>query len=249
MAPAGPRHDEGVPDPIATAPPAPEPTSGPAELPVPTLTPAPPPAPEPTSGAVAIMVRTATADDAAEVAALVHTAYRSDASRTGWTTEADLVGGQRADVAMVGELVDRAGSVVLVGVTLDGADHGRADLLACCHLERREGSAGLGLFAVVPGRQGRGVGRAMLSAAERYAQDEWGVTVLELTVLNHRPELIAWYQRCGFVETGEQHPFPYGDERFGTPHRQDLLLVAMAKDIVAAPITGAPPARGTGWGP
>ena len=71
----------------------------------------------------------------------------------------------------------------------------------------------------------------MLAAAEGYARDHWGATTLEITVLNHRPELLAWYERCGFTPTGESHAFPYGDDRFGVPRREDLVLLGMSRPV------------------
>lgn len=181
----------------------------------------------PPSGAAALptALRPATVEDAEAVAALVHLAYRADESRRGWTTEADLIGGQRTDAAMVRDLVTSTAGVVLVA---DGTD---GHLLACCHLERRPTSAYLGMFAVHPDAQGRGTGRAMLAAAEAYAEEEWGVELLELTVLSQRPELIAWYERCGFTLTGHTQAFPYGDSRFGLPRRDDLVLLGMARPV------------------
>ncbi len=70
----------------------------------------------------------------------------------------------------------------------------------------------------------------MLAAAERQAV-AWGRSTVELTVLDHRPELLAWYERCGFSLTGVRHPFPYGDERFGLPRRPDLALLGMIKHL------------------
>jgi len=170
-------------------------------------------------------VRPATVDDAEAVAELVHSAYRSDESRRGWTTEADLVGGQRADPAMIRHLVGLPDDEVLLAVDPDGAPY------ACCHLERRDRGAYLGMFAVRPGMQGSGVGRGMLAAAEAWARDRWDATTLDITVLNHRPELMAWYERIGFTPTGEDHPFPYEDRRFGEPRVPDLVLLGMRKPI------------------
>jgi ribosomal protein S18 acetylase RimI-like enzyme len=180
------------------------------------------------SPALPLHVRAATVADAEAVADLVHAAYRSDESRGGWTTEADLVGGQRADAAMVRHVVGLPDDVVLVAVDDDDVP------FACCHLERRDGGAYLGMFAVRPAVQGGGVGRGMLRAAEEHARDRWGATTLSITVLNHRPELQAWYERCGFTFTGDRHDFPYGDQRFGVPRRPDLALLGMVKPIEQA---------------
>ncbi|WP_308121790.1 GNAT family N-acetyltransferase [Actinotalea ferrariae] len=172
--------------------------------------------------------RLATDADAEAVAELVHAAYRGAESTRGWTTESHLVGGQRADAAMVRELVAADDGVVLV---LDACpeDVGTG-LVACCHVERRETSAYVGMFAVRPEIQGRGLGRRMLAAAERQTL-AWDRATVELTVLDHRPELLAWYERCGFRLTGVRHPFPYGDERFGLPLRTDLALLGMIKHL------------------
>ncbi|MCL3861428.1 N-acetyltransferase [Actinotalea sp. K2] len=174
-----------------------------------------------------LTVRIAADADAGAVVALVDSAYRGEESRQGWTTEADLLGGQRTDVEMVRDLVRDPAGVVLLAE--DGPPS--AGLVACCHLERRARTARLGMFAVRPGRQGGGVGRWMLGAATDHATEVWGAERVEITVLAQRTELIAWYERCGFTLTGERHPFPYGDPRYGLPHRDDLELLAMARPV------------------
>lgn len=173
-------------------------------------------------------IRHAGPDDVDAVVALVQSAYRGEASRAGWTTEADLLDGARADQAMVDELLADPASRVLVVDDEDGSG-----LLACCHLERRTDATYLGMFAVRPGAQGRGIGAQMMTAAEAFAR-EAGVPRLEITVLNHRPELVAWYERRGFVRTGQDVPFPYGDERYGIPRRPDLVLQVMVKELAPA---------------
>ena len=89
------------------------------------------------------------------------------------------------------------------------------------------------MFAVSPGQQGRGVGHRMLDAAEDLARTEWGAGTLQMSVIEQRVELIAWYRRRGYEPTGERRPFPYGDERFGRPRRSDLCFVVLAKRLVA----------------
>jgi len=176
--------------------------------------------------------RAATVDDVPAVVALVQSAYRGDASRAGWTTEADLLDGQRADDAMVHALIGAPGSTVLV-LDDDRPGGGRGRLLACCHVqERGDGSCYVGMLAVRPDAQARGLGRAMLGAAEARAR-RTGADRLEMTVIAQRTELIAWYERLGFTDTGERSPFPYGDERFGLPRRTDLEFAHLARSLAA----------------
>ncbi len=52
-----------------------------------------------------------------------------------------------------------------------------------------------------------------------------------MTVVNVREVLIAWYLRRGYHKTGETNPFPYGDDRFGKPLRDDLNFVVLEKNL------------------
>lgn len=176
--------------------------------------------------------RVATADDVANVVALVESAYRGESSRDGWTTEADLLGGQRTDAEAVRDLIAAPGQVVLLALEADDT------LLGCCELRRRaDGTAYFGMFAVVPRRQGDGIGKAVLAEAERRVVDDWSARRMEMTVLVQREELIAWYERRGYRRTGRMEPFPKTDPRFGLPRRPDLVLEVLAKDLT----TEAPP--------
>jgi len=156
---------------------------------------------------------------------LVQSAYRGEASRQGWTTEADLLDGQRTDAQAVLEAVSKPGSLVVLA-ELDG------QLAGCCHLEAREGhEAYFGMFSVRPNQQGQGLGGALLAEAERTARQSWGATMMVMHVIAQREDLIAWYERRGYRRTGETEPFPYGDERFGLPKRPDLRFVVLAKPL------------------
>ncbi|GAA4987370.1 GNAT family N-acetyltransferase [Kitasatospora paranensis] len=166
--------------------------------------------------------RTAGADDVPALVALVESAYRGEASRAGWTTEAHLLAGQRTDADGVAEVIARPDSVLLV------AERG-GELLACCHVQRRPAGAYFGMFSVRPELQGGGLGRAVLARAERIAREQWGLSRMEMTVIAQREDLIAWYERRGYRRTGEFEPFPYGDERFGIPLRDDLRFERLVK--------------------
>ena len=164
--------------------------------------------------------------DIPALVALVTSAYRGDASRAGWTTEADLLDGQRIDPQVLAADIARPRSVVLLAER-DGA------LLACAHVAEEDGAGYFGMFAVRPELQGGGVGKAMLAQAERIAGEDWSLATMRMTVIDVRDSLIAFYQRRGYVRTGILKPFPYGDERFGIPLRDDLRFEVLEKDLGA----------------
>jgi GNAT superfamily N-acetyltransferase len=168
---------------------------------------------------VSVDFRTAAPDDVDALVALVESAYRGDSSRAGWTSEADLVDGQRTDATEVASLLE---SLVLA---VEGDE-----LVGCCNLVLHDDHAYFGMFAVRPLQQAAGTGSALLAEAERRASGA-GARFVEMTVLAGREELIAFYLRRGYVDTGERRPFPYGDERFGLPQRDDLAFVVLAKDL------------------
>jgi len=161
--------------------------------------------------------------DVPAVVTLVESAYRGQASRAGWTTEADLLVGQRTDVAMVTELLRRPDSVVILA-------RRDAALVGCCHAASLgSGTATFGMFAVAPSQQGTGIGQAILCEAERVALDRWQAARMQMTVLSLRHDLIAFYRRRGYLLTGAVEPFPYGDERYGLPLREDLEFAVLER--------------------
>ncbi len=168
--------------------------------------------------------RTATAADVPSLVALVESAYRGESSRAGWTTEADLLEGRRTDSEGVMAVLQGQDSRMVV-VESDGA------LLACCQLEDRRGHAYFGMFAVRPELQGGGLGRRLLAEAERLAGEQWGAKQMHMTVISAREDLIAWYVRRGYTRTGRTSAFPYGNERFGRPTREDLEFELLVKEL------------------
>ena len=178
----------------------------------------------PDLNATQLVFRDAAAADVPAIVALVDSAYRGDSSRAGWTTEADLLEGQRIDVAGVEEIIAKPSSRVLLGES-----GGR--LLVCCHIEKQGEACYFGMFAVDPVLQSGGVGKSTMAQAERIARAEWRCTRMEMTVISVRDELIGWYERRGYRRSGVFKPFPYGDERFGIPKRDDLRFEILVKSL------------------
>ncbi|MCC7267953.1 MAG: GNAT family N-acetyltransferase [Caulobacteraceae bacterium] len=160
------------------------------------------------------------------IAAFVNRAYRGDASRAGWASEADMLGGQRTDAAALREDLAAPGAVLLTF-----RDDAAGPLLGCVWLQPLEDGAWyLGMLTIDPRLQARQLGRALLAAAEAWAAER-GAGCIRMTVIWLRESLIAWYRRRGYALTGATEPFPYGDERFGIPNRDDLHFVVMEKAL------------------
>ncbi|MFI1561701.1 GNAT family N-acetyltransferase [Streptomyces sp. NPDC020490] len=179
---------------------------------------------ETAASAAGLTFRDATDADVDVLVALIESAYRGDASRAGWTTEADILQGQRTDPEGVLEVIKSPDSRLLT-VERDGR------VVACCQLEHRGDHAYFGMFAVSPRLQGAGLGKVIIAEAERTARETWGVKEMHMTVISVREDLIAWYERRGYRRTGRTSPFPYGDERFGIPQRDDLEFELLVKEL------------------
>jgi ribosomal protein S18 acetylase RimI-like enzyme len=165
------------------------------------------------------------ADQAKDINDLVNSAYRGEGSKRGWTTEADLLGGQRTDSDGIRDLINREDSVILIA---ENEKTGAMD--GCVHLEKHDEKCYLGMLTVAPTLQGKGLGALMLEEAEAFAQF-WDCHAVYMTVIGQRTELVTWYEKQGYQKTGETKPFPYGDERFGLPKVADLHFVVLQKKI------------------
>ena len=171
--------------------------------------------------------RPATLTDIPALIALVTSAYRGDTSKQGWTTEADLLDGQRIDAEALRHDIERTDSRILLALE-------NGEVLACAHVAIEDATGYFGMFAVSPDQQGSGVGKRMMAEAERLAREDWGLPGMRMTVIDIRDELIAFYERRGYARTGRKKPFPYGDERFGIPKRDDLRFDILEKRFESA---------------
>jgi GNAT superfamily N-acetyltransferase len=181
--------------------------------------------------------RIATASDVSALHPLVESAYRGEMSRQGWTSEADLLSGNRIDAAgLLAKITAQDGAVLVATSSVAAENNKEEELIACCELSRRPpSSAYFGLFAVSPTKQGGGIGRAVLAYAEEFCRREWGLQRLEMTVISSRVELIEWYGRRGYRRTGESRPFPFEELKVagGAPLVEGLRFEVLEKDLGA----------------
>lgn len=171
-----------------------------------------------------LLFRPAGAGDVSRVVELVESAYRGEVSRAGWTTEADFLEGRRTGADDIESILANPHSRILLAER-DG------DLLACANVATEDGEGYFGMFSVKPGCQGGGIGKLVLAEAERIVAQDWGCGKMRMTVIDIRDELIAFYERRGYHRTGIKKPFPYGDERFGIPLRDDLRFEILEKAL------------------
>lgn len=178
------------------------------------------------------MFEPVTDDDLPSIVSLMNRAYRGYGSSAGWNSEAAYISGDRTTESLMRvELLAHPKAYLLKWVT---GPEGR--IAGCIWLEPVAGSTWyLGSLATEPDRQNTGLGKALLDAAEQWIKLRGGNRV-RMTVVNVRDTLIAWYMRRGYHTTGETEPFPYGDDRFGTPLRDDLHFVVLEKVLLFATV-------------
>ena len=167
----------------------------------------------------------AAAADLPRILNLVDSAYRGGRARAGWTHEADLIAGPRTDLATLHAIfADRAQRLIV-------AQRDHSIIGSVVVADRGDGVAYLGMLAVDPHHQAHGVGRMLISEAERRAATDFRAILIEMTVIGRRTELIAYYQRRGYTLTGERRPFPFEDRSIGDPLTDDLDFVVLARSL------------------
>lgn len=164
----------------------------------------------------------AAATDIAAVRALLNNAYRGEGSKQGWTTEANLIAGDiRTTDKMLGEVIEQAGSVILIYKEDE-------EIVGCVNLQQHTNRLYLGMFSVSPPLQGAGIGKKLLEAAEEYALHV-NCTTIYMSVISVRSELIDWYKRRGYMDTGERKPFT--EDGITGKHLRPLAFMTMEKPL------------------
>jgi len=165
-------------------------------------------------------ISVAKASDIPELVRLINSAYRNSDSVKGWTNEAELFEGSRATHDSLKYLLDQPQSAILK-YSKDNK------IVGSVYLQKNRSQMYLGVLAVSPEFQDRGIGRELLAAAEEYASKH-NCNRIMMTVISIRRELVDWYKRRGYRETGEVNPFP--DDKVNRP-KQPLELLVLEKEI------------------
>ena len=168
-------------------------------------------------------ITAATIADIASIKELLNNTYRGEKSRQGWTTEADLIAGNvRADENIIKDVLEQTGSVILI------YKYDKQNITGCVNLQKHDAKVYLGMFSVSPQLQGGGIGKQLLQAAEEFAL-QINCTAIYMTVISVRTELVNWYKRHGYVETGERKPFI--EDGLTGKHLQPLEFMTLEKTL------------------
>jgi GNAT superfamily N-acetyltransferase len=174
-----------------------------------------------------MILKDAVESDYGEIIELANVAYRKTGSGSSWNSEEGLIAGQRLNDSLLREEFARKPEAHLM--VYRDTPHG--PLLGTVWLEPKDSYTWyLGPLTVRPDQQARGLGKTILAAAEDFVCAHGG-TRIRMTVLHVRATLIAWYERRGYILTGETEPWHYDDPRFGIPLRDDLYFVVMEKSF------------------
>jgi ribosomal protein S18 acetylase RimI-like enzyme len=169
-----------------------------------------------------ISISPATPGDAPALEQLINSAYRGEFAKQGWTTEADLLDGTRTDAELIRGIIANPHSLLLKAT-------GKEGIVGCVELRQDGSKLYLGMLTVRPDIQGRGIGKALMNAAEAEAARRNCAAVF-MSVITTRTELIDWYTRHGYHDTGKRTPFAFTDPRFGKP-KAELEFAVLEKEI------------------
>ena len=169
------------------------------------------------------MITIATLEDVSSLNNLINSAYRGESSKKGWTTEANLLEGLRTTEQELKEIIVNPTNTILK-FTNNNA------IIGCVLLIEKEQQLYLGMLTVSPELQNSGVGKKLLQQAEIHAQ-KIGLPTIVMTVISVREELIAWYKRNGYVDTGAREPFPASDVHIPISDKP-LEIIVLEKSIL-----------------
>lgn len=163
----------------------------------------------------------ATNADITAITDLLNKAYRGEASKQGWTTEANLIAGDtRTDETTIKNVMQQNGSVLLIYKDVQQKPIG------CVNLQQNADKLYLGMLSVCPQLQGGGIGKQILQAAEEYGRG-LKKKAIYMSVISLRTELVSWYMRHGYADTGERKPFI--EDSLTGKHLQPLEFMIMEK--------------------
>jgi ribosomal protein S18 acetylase RimI-like enzyme len=168
------------------------------------------------------MITIATLENVTEITNLVNSAYRGETSKKGWTTEANILEGTRITETELSETLSHTNNTILVYQQNE-------TIIGTVLLINKKTELYLGMLTISPELQNAGLGKKLLQAAEDFARS-LHLPKIVMTVISIREELIAWYQRNGYSDSGKREPFPAAFDDVVT-HHEPLEFMIIEKTL------------------
>lgn len=168
------------------------------------------------------MITTATLEDINALERLINSAYRGETSKLGWTTEANLLQDKRITIDELSEIINNKENTILKFIDNNA-------IIGCVLLANKGNKLYLGMLTVSPKLQNSGIGKKLLQQSEEHAL-KLRLPKIVMTVISIREELIAWYNRHGFVDTSIREPFPLNDTD-AVISQQPLEFIVLEKKV------------------
>ena len=106
------------------------------------------------------------------------------------------------------------------------AQNGSGRIVASVYVEIKGTLGYLGMLAVDPAEQGKGLGRVMVDAVENYCRSK-GCSEVDLVVISLRTDLPPFYRKLGYIETGTEEFHPSRKLKPGV----QCHCIAMSKEL------------------
>ncbi len=159
---------------------------------------------------------------------LVNNAYRFSCE-AGWTSEHDIVTGERISAQHVENLIQQDQAFFIIGLHDEDGIGATATIQACLHLARQNDRVEISTFAVRPALQNLGIGTQLLQYAEQFALENFDhIAEFSLRVISQRSELVAFYHRRHYRSLGDVAPYPL-ESGFGLPLVDNLSIETLIK--------------------
>lgn len=168
------------------------------------------------------MITKATIADIPALNILINSAYRGETSKKGWTTEAHLLEGKRTTEKELTEMFQDSKNTFLKFTENN-------QIIGSVLLVKKEQQLYLGMLTVSPELQNSGIGKKMLLEAENHAKT-LGLSSIIMTVISVREELLNWYKRHGYADTGKREAFPES-EIHATISEDPLEFIFLEKKV------------------
>jgi N-acetylglutamate synthase-like GNAT family acetyltransferase len=141
------------------------------------------------NSASSIRIRIATAHDIAAMIPIVNAAFAVETFIDGTRTDEERMAGMM-----------RTGEFLL-------AENASGHIVGCVYTEIRGDRGYFGMLAVDPSRQGIGLGKVIVEAAENHCRSR-GCVAMDICVLSLRTDLPPFYRKLGYSETGTEEFAP-----------------------------------------